>query len=98
VSRQLRGLLWADATTSMREAAQQMSEAGQSCVLVRLRDGAVGIATDQDFRRLVARPDASLDAPVASIATTPVLSVPEDATVTEAFSRLDMERSGLTRS
>lgn len=93
VHRFMRQLVWADATTSLRDAARSMNDAGESCVLVTLANGSLGIATDQDFRRLVAADNPSLDAPVASIATTPVRTVQVDDTVTSAF--LEMVEHGV---
>lgn len=87
-ARQARPLVWADETATAREAARAMTDAGQSCVLVSRRDGSWAIATDQDFRRLVASRDGRLDGPVDAIASSPVQTVPDDASVTAAFLKM----------
>ena len=61
-----------------------MGEARQSCALVRCRDG-LGIVTDSDFRRHVATGRVSADAPVGDIATLPIATITDKATVAEAF-------------
>ena len=93
VQRYMRELVWADATTTVRDAARSMGDAGQSCVLIEVADGTLGIATDQDFRKLVAADNPALDGPVAAIMTSPVRSVRVDDTVTAAF--LEMVEHGI---
>ena len=44
--------------------AQRMTEAGQTCAVVELRDGALGILTDRDLRTRVVAAGLSPDAPV----------------------------------
>ncbi len=79
VERHMRPLIWCDAATSVREAALEIGKLAQSCALIRLgesSDGAeVGIVTDRDFRERVATGEVSPDAPIATIATRPVIRV-----------------------
>jgi CBS domain-containing protein len=84
VSRYLRPVVWCDATTTVRQAAELMTSAGQSCALVRTRDG-LGIVTDQDFRRAFASGSADAESPVAGLASAPVHSVVADTSVSAAF-------------
>ena len=70
----MREPLWCRAETPVRDAAQQMTEGRQSCVLVELPQG-LGIMTDSDCRRYVATGEVAVDAPVSRIATSPVRSI-----------------------
>ncbi len=84
VSSYARPLVWCDAGEPIAAVAQRMGEARQSCALVRCRDG-LGIVTDSDFRRHVATGRVSADAPVGDIATLPIATITDKATVAEAF-------------
>jgi len=84
VSSYARPLVWCDAGERIAEVAQRMGAARQSCALVRCRDG-LGIVTDSDFRRHVATGRVSADAPVGDIATEPIATIADKATIAEAF-------------
>jgi CBS domain-containing protein len=84
VSDFLRPVVWCEGSEPVRAVAVRVSEAGQSCALVRLPAG-VGIVTDQDFRRRVAAGLVPVDAPVAELATVPVISVSADTAVATAY-------------
>jgi len=84
VSDYLRPVVWCDATEPVRAVAARMSEAGQSCAVVRLPAG-IGILTDHDFRSRVAAGLVPVDAPVAELATVPVFSVSADTAVATAY-------------
>ena len=92
VTRHMRTIVWCDAATSVRAAAEAVSRADQSCALVRTRQG-VGIVTDRDFRSKVATGQVSVDAPVHAIMTTPVNTVASTATLATAF--VQMVKAGV---
>jgi CBS domain-containing protein len=70
--------------TPVRAAAERMVEAGSSAVLVDLGER-LGILTDRDLRSRVVAAGASLDTPVAELATAPARSVTADTTGTDAL-------------
>jgi CBS domain-containing protein len=92
VTRHMRPIVWCDASVAVREAAEAVRRADQSCALIRTPDG-VGIVTDRDFSRKVATAEVSVDAPVTDIMTAPVRTVPAAATVATAF--VQMVKSGV---
>jgi CBS domain-containing protein len=92
VGRYLRPGLWADPTTTIQEAARLVDEAGQSCLIVDTGFG-LGMVTDHDFRRFVAGGTGRADAPVAEIASGPLLTVAAETTVSAAF--LEMVEHGV---
>jgi CBS domain-containing protein len=57
--------------TPIRQAAQMMTEAGASSVIVDLRDNSLGILTDRDLRTRVVAGGLSGDAPVSAAMTAP---------------------------
>jgi CBS domain-containing protein len=63
--------------TPIREAAGRMTEAGQTCVVVELRDG-LGIVTDRDLRTRVVAAGLAVDAPVSRVMSAPAYTVAED--------------------
>lgn len=76
--------VWCDSRVTIREAARVMTKEHASCVLIRLgRD--IGIMTDSDCRKQVATGDFSIHSPVSSIASSPALTIPADATAAAAF-------------
>ena len=92
VTRHMRPIVWCEVSARVREAAEAISRADQSCALVRTGNG-VGIVTDRDFRNRVATGEVSVEAPVTSIVTAPVSTVPAAATVATAF--VHMVKSGV---
>ena len=87
VSAYARVLVWCDAGDRIADVALRMGEARQSCAAVRCRDG-LGIVTDSDFRRHVGTGRVSAEAPVRDIATVPVVTITDNATIAEAFLRM----------
>ena len=75
--------LLCDAETTVTAAAELMTDAGSSAVLVRLRDG-LGIVTDADLREKVVVGGVPRDAPVSAIASAPVHSIRADTFASEA--------------
>jgi CBS domain-containing protein len=69
--------------TTIREAANAMSERHVSAVLVRAGDE-LGIVTDTDLREKVVAGDVSADTPVREIMTSPVLTTPSYRLAVEA--------------
>ena len=61
------------------EVARLMDREASSAVLVR-RDGELGIVTDRDLRGRVLAKARSVDTPVEEVMSTPVYTVPADAT------------------
>ena len=79
--------------TTIREAAQQMSAAGATCVVVDGGGEALGILTDRDLRTRVIAEGMSADDPVAAAMTTPAVTVSADRT--GALALLDMLDRGI---
>ena len=92
VTRHMRAIVWCDASAPVREVAEAVTRADQSCALVRTRQG-TGIVTDRDFRSKVATARVSVEAPVDVIMSTPVNTVPSTATLATAF--VQMVKSGV---
>src|SRR5215468_1063204 len=63
VTRHMRAIVWCDAATSVRAAAEAVSRADQSCALVQARLD-VGRLLDREFGRLGAAEDIIVKAPV----------------------------------
>lgn len=78
-----------EAGMPVQRAAEQMVEAGATCVVVDLGDG-LGIVTDRDIRNLVADAAAGPDTPLSAVMTAPAWTVAADRSETEAlFEMLD---------
>jgi CBS domain-containing protein len=92
VSRRMRALVWADAGTTVGEAAALLAGREHSCVLVRLPDG-LGIATDHDFRASLADPRLSRESPVGAICSVPAATVTEHTDAPTAL--LEMVERGI---
>ena len=65
---------------AIRGAARRMTEAGATSAIVDLRDGGFGIVTDRDIRTKIVAAGLPLSAPVATVMTFPVYSVPPERT------------------
>jgi CBS domain-containing protein len=63
---------------SIRETARRMTAAGASSAIVNLRAGGFGIVTDRDIRTKIVAAGMPLSAPVSTVMTTPVFTVPPD--------------------
>jgi CBS domain-containing protein len=90
VERPVGGLLRAPpvvcaADAPIREAARRMTDAGQSCAVVRVAGGGLGIVTDGDLRRRVVAAGLPADAPVSAAMTAPAHTVGEDRLGGEAL-------------
>ena len=84
--------LFCDPSTSIREAAQLMSDEVVSAILVTSSKG-LGIVTDADLRRRVLAGGISPEAPVSSIMTWPVRTVRDDVLAPEAS--IEMMQAGV---
>ena len=84
VDQHMRPIVWCEASASVREAAEAVSQADQSCALIRTREG-VGIVTDRDFRSKVATAQVGVNDPVHAIMTAPLNTVSSSATLATAF-------------
>lgn len=70
--------------TTIQEAAQIMSEQEVgSIIVVDTGRAPIGIMTDKDLRRKVATGQISLEAPVADIMSSPVITMPPNVTVAD---------------
>ena len=87
VVRYMRAIVWGDGSASVRDVAQAITDSEQSCALIRSGDG-LGLVTDRDFRSRVGSGEVSVDAPVRTIMSTPVITVPHNATLAAAFLRM----------
>ncbi len=92
VTRHMRAIVWCEASTPVREVAEAISRADQSCALVRTHQG-LGIVTDRDFRSKVATAQVGVDAPVHAIMSSPVDTVSSTATLGAAY--VQMIKSGV---
>jgi CBS domain-containing protein len=77
-------ITWCEADDPIRTVAELMTRAGRSCALF-LREGRIGIVTDDDFRRRVATGEIGVDAPVSTIASVPAIVMSTDRTVSTAY-------------
>ena len=84
VTRYMRTIVWSDASQTLRVVAQAMTESEQSCALIRSPDG-LGLITDRDFRSKVGTGEVSINAPVGSIMSSPVITVRTNTTLAQAF-------------
>jgi CBS domain-containing protein len=92
VTRHMRAIVWCEATATVREAAEAITSADQSCALVQTRHG-IGIVTDRDFRSKVATAAVGIDAHVQAIMSVPAATVSRSATLATAF--VQMVKSGV---
>lgn len=92
VSAIMRTASFCDPDEPLREAARRLGQDATSALLVRLADDQLGIVTDADVRASVTGADVALDAPVRSIARTPVPTVPVAQLAVEAA--VDMVAAG----
>jgi CBS domain-containing protein len=63
---------------AIRVVARRMTEVGATSAIVDLRDAGFGIVTDRDIRTKIVAAGLPLSAPVATVMTTPVYSVPPE--------------------
>jgi CBS domain-containing protein len=84
VTRYMRPILWADATDSIQEVANKMSDSEQSFALISSRDG-VGLVTDRDFRSKVGRGLLEIQSPVGQMMSFPLITVSNKLTLASAF-------------
>jgi len=84
VTRYMRPIVWSDASAPVRDVAKAITEAEQSCALIRF-DGGLGLVTDRDFRGRVGIGEVSVDAPISTIMSSPVITVPVNSTLAAAF-------------
>jgi CBS domain-containing protein len=85
--RVIRPAVWAVADDRIRDVARRLGSDDQSCVLV-VCGHELGIVTDHDFRRLVATGEVSVEAPLATLASAPVLTIDEGTTAAAALLRM----------
>jgi len=80
------------ATTSIKEALLVMGSAKAGCVSVVDDAGSlVGIFTDGDLRRYLAREIHPLDAPIGDVMSVGPITIPEDALAVEALNLFDQK-------
>ena len=78
---------------TIREAAERMTAAGATSVVVDAGDGTLGIMTDRDLRSRVVAGGVDADAPVSAVMTAPAYTVAADRTGSEVL--LDMLDRGI---
>ncbi|MEE4241553.1 MAG: DUF294 nucleotidyltransferase-like domain-containing protein [Desulfopila sp.] len=82
--------LVSDESLSVYEAAQQMSKAQSSSLLIKNRDGDIaGIATDKAFREKVVAGKMDYDAPVSQIMSFPLIFIEDSALIFEAVTLME---------
>jgi len=79
--------------TSIREAAEAMTSAAETSVVVQLEDGSLGILTDHDLRTRVVAKGVGGDVPVSAAMTTPVFTASPDRLAGDVL--LDMLDRGM---
>ena len=84
VVRYMRPIVWCDASASVREVATAITDAEQSCALIRSGDE-LGLVTDRDFRSRVGSGEVSIDAPARAIMSAPLITVSNNTTLAAAF-------------
>ena len=84
VTRYMRNILWVNADESIRTTAKKMTDFEQSFALVESRDG-IGLVTDRDYRSKVGRGEISIDSPVGSMMSYPLITVSHTSTLASAF-------------
>src|SRR5947209_9565980 len=92
VSAIMRAATFCDPDEPLREAARRLGDGATSALLVQLVDGELGIVTDADVRAWVTGDGVALDAPVRTVARTPVPAVPAAQLAVEAA--VDMVAAG----
>ncbi|HZU39706.1 MAG TPA: putative nucleotidyltransferase substrate binding domain-containing protein [Solirubrobacteraceae bacterium] len=88
----MRPAVFCPGDTPVREAARLLGEAARPALLVELGRGRLGLVSDAEIRRAVAADPPALDAPVATIARTPLTTVPAAQLAVEAT--VDMLAAG----
>lgn len=79
-------LLSCPSTMTIRDAAAKMTEENTGYLMVQdSKEGFAGIITDEDLRKRVVATDFSKNAPVSDIMSTPLITLPEDAQLFEAY-------------
>jgi CBS domain-containing protein len=73
---------------SIREAARRMTQAGATSAIVDMRGHGFGIVTDRDIRTKIVAAGLPLSAPVSTVMTTPVFTVPPDRHADEVLFEL----------
>jgi len=84
VTRYMRKIVWCDPSDSVRKVAKAITDAEQSCALIRSRTE-LGLVTDRDFRSRVGIGEVSIDDPIHVIMSSPVITVPNGTTLAAAF-------------
>ena len=64
--------------TPIATVARDMTDTGQTCAVVELRDGSLGILTDRDLRSRVLAAGLPSDAAVSQVMSAPAYTVPGD--------------------
>jgi CBS domain-containing protein len=84
---QMRPVVWCEPDATVSEAAAVMTEAGQSCAVLR-RGDQIGIVTDSDFRTGLASGRVDAHTPVHTLASFPAATIGADLLVGDAFLRM----------
>ena len=87
ISQYMRPIIWVHPDDRIRDVAQQISDAGNSCALIDAPDG-LGIVTDNDFRKRVVTGVVSIDRPIRDVMSVPCQALPHHTTVGAAIARM----------
>jgi CBS domain-containing protein len=93
VSAIMRPPLYGAADDQVRSAVRRLDQEGATALLVELDGGRLGIVTDAEIRARVAGDGVSLDAPLSTVARSPVPTVPVGQLAVEAT--VDMLSAGV---
>lgn len=77
-------LVKVDPERSIREAAELMSKKKVGSVIVTKNNLPIGIVTDEDFRKKIAAGSFSVENPISSIMSSPVICYPASLTIAQA--------------
>lgn len=78
--------------TSIRDASIKMSKSGSSAILIKGEQRKIeGLVTDADLKSKVVAAGLDPDTPVAAIMSHPIVSIPADSQVFEAFLKMAHE-------
>ena len=79
-----KNIVSAEASSSIKDAAQMMMENKVGCVIVLENNSPVGILTERDFVNRVAAKGTAVSDPISSVMSSPLTTIDPEETVWEA--------------
>ena len=79
-----KNVLTAEKSTSLQDAAQEMSRLGVGCVIVTDESKPIGIITERDFVTKVAAEGRPLFTEISDVMTSPLITINPEETIWEA--------------